>query len=70
MLFVIEDGILMTLTTEGGCAGNLQGICRLVEGMPVEKVIACLEGISCDGKDTSCPDQLAKALKEVCTQTK
>ena len=44
--------------------GNLQGLSRLVAGMRVEDVIARLEGISCGGKPTSCPDQLAKALKQ------
>lgn len=48
----------------GGCHGNLQGICKLVEGMKVEDVIQRLEGIRCGMKATSCPDQLACALKE------
>ncbi len=47
----------------GGCNGNLKGICSLVEGMPLEDVISKLEGIKCGYKNTSCPDQLAKALK-------
>ena len=47
----------------GGCGGNLQGIAKLVEGMPVEEVIARLEGICCGMKSTSCPDPLAQALK-------
>ena len=49
----------------GGCNGNTQGISKLVEGMKVEDVIARLEGINCNGKGTSCPDQLAKALKMI-----
>ena len=49
---------------EGGCNGNLKGIGALVEGQKVEDVIARLEGIQCGMKPTSCPDQLAKALKE------
>lgn len=49
----------------GGCNGNTQGVSRLVEGMKVEKVIELLEGINCNGKGTSCPDQLAKALKTI-----
>ena len=65
MQFSIEDGVLMGLTIKGGCEGNRQGISRLVEGMPVEEVIRRLEGILCDGKPTSCPDQLAMALKQV-----
>ena len=47
----------------GGCDGNLQGISRLVEGMEVEEVIRRLEGVRCGRKATSCPDQLAQALK-------
>ncbi|NLP42891.1 MAG: TIGR03905 family TSCPD domain-containing protein, partial [Veillonellaceae bacterium] len=47
-----------------GCSGNLQGISRLVEGMPIQEVIKRLKGISCGGKDTSCPDQLARALAQ------
>ena len=48
----------------GGCNGNLQGISRLVEGMDVDEAIEKLTGIGCGGKDTSCPDQLANALRE------
>ena len=58
-----EDGVLKSFTVLGGCDGNLQGIARLVEGMPVDEVIRRLEGIRCGFKDTSCPDQLARALK-------
>ncbi len=49
----------------GGCSGNTQGISALVEGLDVEEVTHRLEGIQCGRKSTSCPDQLAKALKEV-----
>ena len=52
------------MQVQGGCHGNLQGISKLVEGMKTEEVIARLEGIRCGMKSTSCPDQLAKALKE------
>ena len=48
----------------GGCDGNLKGICSLVEGMDIDAVISCLEGITCGRKTTSCPDQFALALKE------
>ena len=48
----------------GGCNGNLQGISRLVEGMDIDEAIRRMDGIKCGYKDTSCPDQLAKALKE------
>ena len=66
--FEIEDGILKNVEFEYGCDGNTQGICRLVEGMPVEEVIKRLEGICCGFKSTSCPDQLAQALKEALEQ--
>ncbi|NLP35875.1 MAG: TIGR03905 family TSCPD domain-containing protein [Clostridiales bacterium] len=49
---------------KGGCSGNANGISRLVVGMPVDEVIKRLEGVSCGFKSTSCPDQLAKALKK------
>lgn len=62
--FEVEDGIVKEATFIGGCNGNTQGISKLVEGMPVEEVISRLEGIKCGFKSTSCPDQLAKALKE------
>ncbi len=48
----------------GGCAGNTQGISRLVRGMKVDEAISRLEGITCGYKPTSCPDQLARALKQ------
>ncbi len=48
-----------------GCNGNTKGISSLVEGMPAKEVIARLEGITCGPRETSCPDQLAHALKEV-----
>ena len=63
MYFTIEDGILVDLTVAGGCSGNLLGIARLVQGMPVEEVIDRLSGLRCGEKATSCPDQLAQALK-------
>ncbi|MDF2538030.1 MAG: hypothetical protein K0S76_1051 [Herbinix sp.] len=49
---------------KGGCAGNASGLSRLLVGMPVDEVIKKLEGVTCDYKSTSCPDQLAKALKK------
>lgn len=63
--FEIEDGILKNVEFIGGCNGNLKGIGSLVEGMEVEDVIERLEGITCGFKPTSCPDQLATALKEI-----
>ncbi len=64
ILFEIEDGIVKNVQYIGGCHGNLQGISKLVEGMDVDEVISRIEGIRCGMKPTSCPDQLAKALKE------
>lgn len=63
--FEVEDGIVRNVRFTGGCHGNLQGIGALVEGMKIEDVIARLDGILCRDKPTSCPDQLAKALKSV-----
>lgn len=68
ILFEIEDGKLTNVQFIGGCNGNLKGICSLVEGMAVEEVIARLEGTTCGPKSTSCPDQLATALKEALTK--
>ena len=62
--FDVEDGIVNDVVFYGGCNGNLQGIASLVKGMKVDDVISRLEGINCGGKGTSCPDQLAKALRE------
>ena len=63
ILFEIENNILTNVTYQGGCHGNLQGICALAEGMDVDEVIRRVKGIHCGYKDTSCPDQLAKALE-------
>jgi uncharacterized protein TIGR03905 len=62
---VTENGVevVRNVYYTGGCNGNLQGIGRLVEGLPVDQVIEKLQGIRCGYKSTSCPDQLAKALK-------
>lgn len=62
--YEVEDGIVTALSFVGGCNGNLKGISNLVVGMKVEDVISRLEGITCGFKSTSCPDQLACALKE------
>ncbi len=61
----IEDEIIKSVYFEGGCNGNTKGISALVEGMKVEDVISRLEGVKCGFKGTSCPDQLAKALKSI-----
>ena len=63
-----ENGIILEVSVVGGCQGNLAGICSLIKGMEVEKVIERLEGIKCRGsrtQDTSCPDQLAINLKKI-----
>ena len=62
--FDIIDNKVRNVSFVGGCNGNLQGISRLVEGMKVEEAIRRLEGIRCGFKATSCPDQLAQALKQ------
>ena len=64
ILFEIEDGKVKNVAFIGGCHGNLQGISALVEGQDVDEVITKIEGIHCGMKPTSCPDQLARALKE------
>lgn len=60
----VEDGVIRSMRAEGGCNGNLQGISALLEGMSVEEAISRMEGIRCGGKPTSCPDQIAQALKQ------
>lgn len=61
--FEIQDGIITSVKFIGGCSGNTQGVAALVTGMKVEDAISKLEGIRCGMRPTSCPDQLAKALK-------
>lgn len=61
---VTEDGKVSHVRFIGGCSGNTQGVARLIEGMDKDEAIARLEGIRCGARPTSCPDQLAKALKE------
>ena len=64
ILIEVKDGVIEKCKFIGGCAGNTQGVAALVCGMKVEDAISRLEGIRCGFKNTSCPDQLAKALKE------
>ena len=59
-----EDGVITDCKFVGGCAGNTQGVAALVAGMTVDEAITRLSGIRCGFKNTSCPDQLAEALKE------
>ena len=62
--FDVEDNKVKNVQFLGGCNGNLKGIGAIVEGMDAKEVIARLEGIRCGFKSTSCPDQLAKALRK------
>ena len=61
--FDIEDNKIYNVSYTGGCNGNLKAIAKLVEGEEVDKVIEKLKGITCGPRDTSCGDQLAKALE-------
>ena len=65
IFFDLENGKVTNVQFLGGCNGNLKGIAALVEGMDMDEVISRVEGIRCGMKNTSCPDQLAQALKEV-----
>ncbi len=64
ILFEIENDTVKNIQFIGGCNGNLKGISALVEGMKIDEVISKLDGIHCGMKPTSCPDQLAQALKQ------
>ncbi|MFR7590332.1 MAG: TIGR03905 family TSCPD domain-containing protein [Longibaculum sp.] len=61
---VDSEGKVRSVKFIGGCSGNTQGVAKLIEGMDKDEAISRLEGIRCGAKPTSCPDQLAKALKE------
>ena len=65
IFFEIEEGKVHNVQYLGGCNGNLQGISSLVKGMKYEDVIARLKGISCNGRPTSCPDQLCCAIEQL-----
>ena len=65
MIIEVEDGIMKDLKVFGGCNGNLKGISSIVKGMKIDDIIIRLDGIRCGMKNTSCPDQLAQALKEI-----
>lgn len=60
----LDNDIIRSVRFTGGCDGNTQGVAALVRGMKVEEAIARLEGIDCRGRGTSCPDQLARALRQ------
>ena len=66
--FDVENNVLTNVVFTGGCNGNLKGISQLVKGMKAADVIERMEGTTCGMKPTSCPDQLAKALKEALAQ--
>lgn len=66
--FEVENDHLKNVRFVGGCSGNTQGIGRLIEGMEIHDAISRLEGVQCGYRPTSCPDQLAKALKEYVDQ--
>ena len=61
----VEDGVIQSVKAEGGCSGNLQGVAALLRGMTPEEAVSRIEGIRCGMKKTSCPDQIAQALKGV-----
>lgn len=62
--FDLEDGIVKNIRFQGGCNGNTKGIATLAEGMEATEVIRRLKGLDCNGRGTSCPDQLAKAVEQ------
>ena len=67
--FEIEGDTIQSVEFVGGCAGNTTGLSRLLAGMSVDAAIERLSGVDCNGKGTSCPDQLARALKAYKEQT-
>ena len=62
--FEVDGDIVTNVQFIGGCNGNAQGVAALIKGMNIDEAISRLEGIDCGGRGTSCPDQLAKALKD------
>ena len=60
-----ENNIVKNVTFHGGCSGNTQGVSKLIVGMPAQEAVARLGGIRCGFKNTSCPDQLSKALQQM-----
>ena len=64
----VEDGTIRSVVFTGGCHGNLPGISATVNGMGTAEALASLSGIDCRGKGTSCPDQLARALRQLATK--
>lgn len=68
--FEVVDGVLTEISFTGGCNGNLSGISSLIIGMKIEDIIKKLEGTTCKTKSTSCPDQVAVALKKYLEENK
>lgn len=68
MIFDLDGDIIRSVEVIGGCNGNLKGISSLLKGQNVNEIISRLEGITCGPKSTSCPDQIAQALKAYKTQ--
>ena len=68
--FSVENGLLKDIVFEGGCSGNTQGLSKLAEGMNAQEAVQRLKGIRCGFKDTSCPDQLAKAVQQALEEEK
>ena len=64
MIFEIENEVIKEVEIIGGCPGNLKGISRIIRGMKLDEVIEDFEGVTCGMKFTSCPDQIAQALKQ------
>ena len=64
IIVTVEDQQIVEVSFLGGCHGNTQGVAALVRGMAIEEAIKRLEGIDCRGRGSSCPDQLAKALRQ------
>lgn len=70
MVELDSDNTILNVSIVGGCNGNLQGIASLLKGMKAEDAIARIEGINCNGRGTSCPDQVSKALKKAIEENK
>lgn len=64
-----KDGRIGNVLFEGGCDGNGKALARLLEGMPVDKAVELLAGVDCEGKGTSCADQLSQGLRKEMTET-
>lgn len=68
IIVTVEGSTIEEVSFVGGCHGNTQGVAALVRGMQIEEAVTRLEGIDCRGRGTSCPDQLAKALRQILAQ--